>query len=463
MSRRRPRRAAREILRRAASKDTWTRDYGAAVLSGYGQIAVGLVIQAVMVPLYLRHLGQYRFGVLMMLLAGTNFAALGVTWLSGGSLRLLGEAFANGDESRFADVFAVTRWILVGYAIVLAGFVGLPAVAAVDGIEAVPAEAVASVRGGIVGAGAYLVVLYAFNADRVALVARGKQAWADGLTILSQMVYVLTAASILAAGGDLLHLMGAFVVGTLIALVGSRLVWRRFDVEVTTFVRPSARHRHIAKSLTGRMGSAYLAYGVLALALQADVLIVGWLAGPVVAATFVLVWRIPEMAVSALWRLSEAMQPFIIHQDIEQQHDAMRRGYRRVLGATAGLAAVVGLVYAAAGPAIVRLWVGSEHAPEGRLGYVLAGAAVMWLTVARVPVVFAYATVRLRRLTAAMGVELALKVGAMVLLFPRVGYLAPLIAINALHALGFTWLYQALGWRVVRVTPAVAGGNGTRG
>lgn len=442
-------RQARELFHRVVPKGTWNRAYGVAVLSGYGQIAMGVVIQALMVPLYLRFLGPYQFGVLMMLLAGVNFAALGVTWLSGGALRLLGEAYADDDERRFADVFTVSRWILLGYAVAIAGLVGGTALAVTGGILAVPPEHVPSVRGGIAGASLYLIVLYAFNADRVALVARGKQAWADGLTIASQTVYVASAAPLLASGGELGHLMGAFVAGTLVALVASRFVWRRLGVRLPLIVRPERSHSDIVRQLSGRMGAEYLAYGILALALQADVILVGWLAGPAVVATFVLVWRIPELAITALWRLSDALQPFIVHQDVQRDKDSMRGGYQRVLAATAALGAIVGAVYAIFGPTIVRAWVGADQAPTGRLAYMLAGVAVLWLSVARIPVVFAYATVRLRGLTVAMASELTLKVGVMVMLFPRLGFLAPLVATNVLHGLGFAWIYQSLGRRIV--------------
>lgn len=431
--------------RRSLAKGRASRDYAAAVASGYAQMGVGLLVQLVMVPIYLSHLGRYRFGVLMMALTFVNVAAVGVVWLSGASLRLLGEAFADEDDDAFARIYTVSRWLLVGYALLAALAVCVPLAYAVGRVIDVPPDSVDAVRGAILGAGIYLIVLYALNTDRIALIARGKQSIADVLTVVSQLVFVVTAIAVLQAGGDLPHVMGALSLGMVVALAFARVPWRRASLPFRTFVRPATEHVRIAKRMAGRLGTTYLGYGVLALALQADTLIVGWLAGPATAATFVLLWRIPEMAVNALWRIPDAMQPFIIHLDTRGHWDVIARRARVTVTTMAALGGAVAVGYAILGPAVVSLWVGSSEAPSGRWGYVLAGTAVLWLAVARVPLVFAYATVRLTAVNRAMGVELALKLALIAALIGELGPVAPPLAINLIHGLGFSWLYLRLG------------------
>lgn len=457
---RRPERGsgARSWWRVTRERVLGNRQYTAAVATSYGQVAVGVVIQVVMVPLYLRHLGTYRFGVLMMMLAFVNFAALGVGWLSGGSLRLMSEAFARKDERSFADVYAVSKWIFIGYALVVALVVGGVLLVAVEVLIDVPAEFVRSVRGGIIGAGVYLICLYAFGIDRVALISRGRQALADILAMASQGVYLLGAVPILLLGGDLVHLMSAFALGALLALVLARVTWRRDDLPLSATVRPTSEHRRLGRRLVGRMGAGYLAYGMLALALQADTLIVGWFAGPTVVAEFVLVWRIAELSTNALWRLPDALQPFIIHMEARGEAGRLTRSYRTMLLTTTSLGVAVALVYGLAGPEIVGAWVGSEHAPGGRGSYMLAGLAVVWLVAARVPVVFAYATARLERVTLIMAVELIFKVALIAILFSDVGFVAPILAINIAHAGGLAIAYQLAGRRSLRAAVGAPAG-----
>ena len=57
------------------------------------------------------------------------------------------------------------------------------------------------------------------------------------------------------------------------------------------------------------MGGGYFLSAALMLTSQSDVLVVGWLGGAEVAARYVLIWKIAEVGVNALWRISEIMEP----------------------------------------------------------------------------------------------------------------------------------------------------------
>ena len=82
--------------------------YISSVLSGYGVVGVNIVVQILLVPLYLSTLGKAGFGFLMFVLVMVNFAAFGIGWMSGGSIRVLGEFYAKGDGAGFHQVF---RWM----------------------------------------------------------------------------------------------------------------------------------------------------------------------------------------------------------------------------------------------------------------------------------------------------------------------------------------------------------------
>lgn len=77
-----------------------------ALGSGYALMGVTILIQFVLVPLYLQHLGKEAFGILVLLLAAINYGAIGITWLSGGMARILGERVATGSSSELADAYA---------------------------------------------------------------------------------------------------------------------------------------------------------------------------------------------------------------------------------------------------------------------------------------------------------------------------------------------------------------------
>jgi hypothetical protein len=92
----------------------------------------------------------------------------------------------------------------------------------------------------------------------------------------------------------------------------------------------------------------------------------------------------------------------------------------------------------------VRVWVGTENAIKEPLPYILAGGAIFWLGAARLPAVFAYGTVQLGQLIKVAGIEVICKVLLTFLLYPRMGFVAPLAAINAVHLGGIFLLYRRI-------------------
>jgi hypothetical protein len=162
------------------------------------------------------------------------------------------------------------------------------------------------------------------------------------------------------------------------------------------------------------------------------------------AAEFVLVWKIAEILVLVLWRLSENLQPELVHTHTLGDGARLARIFARSSWLFRGAGVLVGMAYALAGPWVVRLWVGPEVAPDRPLAYALAGGAIAWLVAAKLHASFAYALGHVVPLQWVAGIELALKLALFLALFPFVDYLAPLIAINIVHFFGIAWAYTRL-------------------
>lgn len=104
------------------------RAYLGAFTSSMFLLATSIILQIVLVPLYLSHLSTYQFGILMMLLSFVNFAVIGIAWMSGGSLRLLGEYAGLGRDDDFRRAFGLIQLIYAGYGVVLAVIIALAAI-----------------------------------------------------------------------------------------------------------------------------------------------------------------------------------------------------------------------------------------------------------------------------------------------------------------------------------------------
>jgi O-antigen/teichoic acid export membrane protein len=194
--------------------------------------------------------------------------------------------------------------------------------------------------------------------------------------------------------------------------------------------------------MLSRQGTAYQLFGMLTLSLQADILVVGLIGGSAVAAEFALVWKIAEITIQGLWRIPDVVQPRIIQLDTLGQVDALHRLLRRVDWLMLPAAAAAGIGYGLFGHRIIALWVGAEHAPQNILVYMLAGCAIFWLSLSRLPITAGYVTGRLRGLLPLMVTEVLGKIALTAAMIGSLGLLAPLIAINVVHALGVAYGYR---------------------
>lgn len=419
-------------------------DYTAAVLTGNAVIGFNILLHAILVPLYLTNLGKFQFGVLMVLISLINFATVGVYGLSANLSRIFGEHAALKDEAGFSRGYALAKFIFNGYALVVAIVIlaiGLGSETLLFG--EIPLEYRQTVRLATLTAAAYFIVFLNFGIERVALAAMRRQAAVNWFHLLSFVLFGMSVVPWLLMGGGLVGVLVCLIGGTLAGQIGCLIYWRRIGVKLS-WIRPVAEAWPFVTRVMGRRGAGYFLYGVIFLALQADVLIVGLLGGAQLAAKFVLVWKVAEVLILVLWRVPEHLYVELVHMDSRGEHKRIERVYREGIWWMRGAAFAIGVAYAVLGPWIVRLWVGAEYAPDDPIAYVLAGAAIFWMGSARLPAVFAHALLKLRGLVTVSGIEVIGKLTLTLVLFPKFGYLAPLIAISAVHIAGIAYAYTTL-------------------
>jgi O-antigen/teichoic acid export membrane protein len=412
-------------------------EYPLSLLSGYLWMAANIIAQLILVPIYLRSLGTAGFGVLVLMLAMINYAGAGIGWLSGGLQRILGETFSTKNYVGFVQAIDVGKIILLAYGVAAASL-GVGIVAFL-GYTRVP-------LGAAVAAGVFLLATYEASIERLALIAAARLTAVNLLQFAQVVVYAISVVLVLRAGGGLLGVFACQLGSVLVARILLPLSWQD--------ARPTGKHsvgspRALLARLTGRMGGGYLVASVLVLTSQSDVLVIGWLGGADVAARYALIWKIAEVGVNALWRISESWSPILIRMDATDAHAILVRQYRHIVVLLLATAVPAGLAYAVLGPWVTMLWLGAEHAPKDQLGFVLAGAGIVWLGLARLPAIMAHSLARFRLWAGIASVEMASRVALTVALYPYFGYLAPLVALNVVHVCGIAAAYQWAGWRLL--------------
>lgn len=411
-----------------------------------------ILVQIGLVPLYLKTFGQYQFGVLMVILSLVNFAVIGIAWMSGGALRMLGEYAGLGDCIGFRRSYGVIKSIYVIYGSILALIIALAA-STVDEImfSGGTRADINAARTTLLLSGTYLVLFFAAAIDRIALTARKRQGAANIAQLAGIAAFAAGVTPYLLNGGNMPGVIIFQIIGGLVCLFITRrlLVSELPGLKMCFSLRSNI---DILKRLGGKTGGGFFLHGALVLALLADTALVGWLGGAKVAAEYYLVWKIAEVVVQLIWKLPEPMATYFVQMDVRGDHTALAHIARLGFVLVGGVSLLAGVLYGWFGHSLVAFWVGDQSVPDSPLGYALAGGAIFWLGISRLPIVLAGARVALRQLNLAGGLELFGKLLITLLLFPHLGFVAVLLAINLVHVLGVSALY----FRLLQINPAVA-------
>jgi|GEM_PF-792824 len=425
----------RNRLFRFVENATTSRDFFGAILTGYALTALSLGVQFVLTPVYLNRLGQSQFGKLMMVLSFVNFIAIGITWMSGGLTRILGELWSVEDHDGFRMAYALGKWVFCVYA-VLVSVVGL----GIWAILEAGAEAGSGVPLWAVGAALYLIASYESNPDRQAFVAMCKQAQGNVIEAVRVAVFAVLTLLLLPVYPQIELVLLAYLVGILVQR-GLMVLQLRKSLSGLRWRLPDKGSRNLLRRLAGKQGLQYVAYGALLLAMQADLLILGFLAGPDIAAKYAVLWKIPEALSLVLWRIPSAIEPHVVRMDASNNRRGLVRMFNLGRIYFLGLVLFVAIGFAVAGQALATLWVGG-FAPEEPWMYWLAATAMFLLTIARWPISVAYALIKLKPLIIIGVIELIAKIALTAILLPQLSYAAPLAAIVIVHVAVIAWAYQ---------------------
>ncbi len=425
-------------------------DYAGAILTGYVSMGLQIVIQILLVPLYLNTLGSYRFGALMILSAQIAFGYLFVGFFYSVLLRRLSESLSAGDTAEFSRVYVAGKMILLAIG-ALFGFIVL-------GVETwhpvffedVPSDMQSEIWWATVLAVVHFFLMCEVSVEQTLFSAIQRQVSANLSALIGLIAFAVAVIPWLLSGGGLAGVMGCFLLGDVLSRLYAIISLRRAKLKIRLSALTTGFGATCRQLLSGR-AIPYFAYALVAMVLQSDVLIIGMLTGADVTAQFVLVWKIADVVVLVISRMTIHLQPEFLAMDVNDDRERLRRVYHEAYWWLLLLSAIIALGYALTGPWIMQLWVGAERAPKDPWLYWLAGSAILWLGASRLPSVLAQSLSRMRGLLCIATVEMTAKLGLILVLFPLVNIRASLIAISVVHGLGIAFAYWWLGRSLVAV------------
>ena len=398
-----------------------------------------MACQFLLVPIYLKYFSKSEFGTVVMLIAFVNYAAIGITWLSGGAARLFGEYITAKKYITFTKLYIFCKYLYVSYAIITILFCWFFLIAFSRDIIFDQ-----DVFHTILCLSIYFLILYEYNTDRLALNAFKLQKKANMYEILGQVVTFFLAIYLLDAGLGMKSVPISMIGGIVICRLFIFCHWKNHRSLNRKSRLKFSQLQIFWKKLSGSMGRDYLFYGILLLIFNADMFVLGLVAGSAVAADFYLLWRIPEAIILLIGRVPGTLTPYLISLDASQRRDELIHLYSRILWLLLIISFLFSLSYSVFGRYILTIWIGDEAPMQGGV-YVLAGLAMFFLSVIQWPSTVSYALVNMRPLLCVTLLFIVFKFLFIFASYNLLGYLAPLAGVVAIQTLGIFIFYLSMG------------------
>lgn len=423
------------------------KDYYGTVIIGYIAILVNMIVQVVLIPLYISGMGEYNYGVYLLLYSFINYVDIGIGLFSGGILRLIGECHANGNMEGIRNSYSLSKYVICVYGIISA-FLLLGYAMLVKGFGYFSNEMSEAVKI-IFSAMLFLIAKYDLSVEYQVLSGTQRQALSNGLQIIAQLIYLTLAVPYLIKGnGAVSNIFFYNAVGLICVRVIIFILHRKFKDHVR-LIRPNKGMSEIRARLIGKMGFRYAVYGILIITFQADTLILGTIESNAALITqYAMTWKVAEAARQVLWKIPESMQPYIIEQDATGNYKSMREQYKKIYGITAVLSIAALLCYGIFGKLLISSWLGDSYVEISNGRIWLTAAVILLNGMERTPAIYAYSTVHLKELNKIAGIETVAKTVLTVVLYSKLGLMAPLVAMIAVHICGIGFSYWKLGERV---------------
>jgi O-antigen/teichoic acid export membrane protein len=425
------------------------KNYLFGLIANYLNLTLGTIILLVLIPYLLRHTGAELTGVYLVLMTVANFVAVGIGWLAGAGVKLIGSADETTGKRNVQEI----HWVVfLGFASYATGVLLLTILGALGAgywwLVGASEEAIKQGRNASLLLGLYIWISYVHNADLSLMTATLRQGEANLYRALAQVFFGATAFLLLRWKQRIDLLMLAQMSGALIAAIIARLHLHMIGIlHRAGWHRPD---RDLVRQMFITVGGPYFLFGLAQFVLlYADVFVVGAVLGSEAVAAYVILWKIAESIGMLLGRISETLSPYLTRIEARGDFANLRSVFLQTSRLQHWLALTAGFGYMIAGPFVVSLWVGGENQPDAWWLYVLAGMALFFQVVNRHDVILHFATGCVGRLLIPHVLEVGLKLALTLALVPSLGIGAPLAAFVSVQLLGMTWFYRRAGLKVV--------------
>jgi O-antigen/teichoic acid export membrane protein len=406
-----------------------------ALLSHYGYMAVLAGSNFILIPILLSALGPKDYGFYTMLYSIAHFSAIGVGWMGGVAMRLIGVYEIRHEVENIQKINTIQMMYFFVYGLIivllswLASFFFSDAPSLSTAIQIV---------------GIFLFCNYLVQALFNLLFALNYQISANVLRSLQVLLTILFTILLFKKTVSLSIPFVAMLMAALLSLVITFLFSRSF----LHFSSLKNLDRKMVTEVFFEHGLWVFLYGVFFLMLFLDAAFLGFLGTPELAGMYTILWQIPNFLALFLWKISETLSPYYVRMDAEGNHQKLSRFFIKNLLIVASLGGLLGLGFFFFGNPLLKLWVGEnaflfqDRLPQGI--FFITSLAFFLSAVERVFSVLLFSLGRFKAVTGVLALQVAGKFLLAYFFFPSFGVASTLLGYSTITLLFSLWAYLAL-------------------
>jgi O-antigen/teichoic acid export membrane protein len=344
-------------------------------LTGYGLLAVNIVLGIYLMPFTMRHLGQSEYGLWMLVASMTAYFQLFDLGYGSGVVRHITAADARHDTR---EVNVVLSTFVVVYSGIAAAVVGLTVLLIFAAVPRFPNLTPDQIRVAqyILGMlGVRIAVGFPMSIFGAVTTARQRFALTGSIAIVVALLQGAATYMVLTAGYGVIRLVAATTAINVVSYAAYAYAAKRTMPEMR--ISPALFSGGHVREVTAFSFYLFLISIAIQVGTHVDNLVIGAFLGTSAIAVYTVAMRLSEYHRQLCGQFSGFLFPIVVRFHASRDADALRstllEGTRLGLGLASGVA--LGLVVF--GRDLVQLWMGPGFDGAVIPLYVLAGAGIL--------------------------------------------------------------------------------------
>jgi O-antigen/teichoic acid export membrane protein len=339
---------------------------------------LALIISAVTLPLTVRYLGKFEYGVWVTISTSVVMFSVLDLGIANTLTNFISEAYAEDDRAKAQGYFATAFWLTVGITVIL-GAASLLIWQRLDWGAVLNLKdplMIERARMCVAISMAFFLLSLPLNLANRVLGGYQQVHISNYFAMINSVLGLVAILSVILGGGNMVHLMLAYCGAMLTGAVLLNL-WLCLWAKPWIRPHPGKVSRAVAQKLFGQGALFFVLQLTILVVFNSDNLVITHFSGASEVTPYSVAWRLANYASLLQTMLLPSFWPAFTEAYQKREMAWVRGTYRSMVRKTMFAVTAAALLMGLAGQPVIRVWAGPAAVPSKLLLWTMAGWAVL--------------------------------------------------------------------------------------